>query len=149
MPSPDSSLLRVRGLNKRYAMPVLHEFDFELEAREVHALVGSNGAGKSTLARILAGLLCTDSGTVTLNGQSYTPTSKRSAEEAGVVMVLQELNVLGTLTVAENLFLNRLPRGCGFVRYTELQRQSRHALARVGLDQLDPEMPAARLGVGQ
>ena len=149
MPSSDPFLLRVRGLNKSYNVPVLHEFDFDLEAGEVHALVGSNGAGKSTFARILAGLLRSDSGAVTLRGQSFAPPTKRAAEEAGVVMVLQELNVLGTLTVAENLFLNRLPRRCGFVRYTELRRLARQALARVGLGELDSETPAARLGVGQ
>ena len=94
----------MRGLNKSYNVPVLHDFDFELEAGEVHALVGSNGAGKSTFARILAGLLAAGSGTLTLGGRAYAPPGKRAAEEAGVVMVLQELNVLGTLTVAENLF---------------------------------------------
>ena len=149
MKPAEPSLLCVRGLKKSYNVPVLHEFDFDLEAGEVHALVGGNGAGKSTFARILAGLLRPDSGAVMLQGQSFAPPSKTSAEEAGVVMVLQELNVLGTLTVAENLFLNRLPRRCGFVRYTELRRLAVQALARVGLGGLDPEMPAARLGVGQ
>src|SRR3954469_3019777 len=101
-------LLTASGVCKSYSAAVLVDFDFELGAGEVHALVGSNGAGKSTFARIISGLTSRDSGEVGLEGVAYSPTSKRDAERAGVVMVLQELNVIGTLSVAENLFLNRL-----------------------------------------
>jgi ribose transport system ATP-binding protein len=142
-------LLRIEGLNKSYNVPVLQHFNIELEKGEVHALVGGNGAGKSTFARILSGLLAPDSGVMTLDGKTFAPKDKRAAEEAGVTMVLQELNVLGTLTVAENLFLNRLPQRFGFVCYPELRRLARQALERMGLESLDPDTPAARLGVGQ
>jgi ribose transport system ATP-binding protein len=146
MPTP---LLQANSLRKSYSVPVLTDFSFELQPGEVHALVGSNGAGKSTFARILAGLTTADSGEVHLDGRPHGPLSKREAEQAGVVLVLQELNVIGTLTVAENLFLNRLPRRAGFVRFAELNAQAREALARVGLGDLDPATPANRLGVGQ
>lgn len=142
-------LLQVAGLCKSYNVPVLNDFSFDLHKGEVHALVGSNGAGKSTFARILCGLTPADRGQVQIEDQTYAPRSKREAEQAGVVMVLQELNVIGTLTVAENIFLNRLPRQAGFVWYPELNRKAREALARVGLDELDPSTPAHRLGVGQ
>jgi len=99
----------------------------------VHALIGSNGAGKSTFARILCGLTPANNGEMQFNGQRYAPRSKREAEHAGIVMVLQELNVIGTLSVAENIFLNRLPRRAGFVRFADLHAQAREALARVGL----------------
>jgi ribose transport system ATP-binding protein len=128
---------------------VLTDFSFELAGGEVHALIGSNGAGKSTFARILCGLTRAEGGQLRLGGAVYAPRSKREAEAAGVVMVLQELNVIGSLSVAENLFLNRLPRRAGFVRFTELHERARQALARVGLSGLDPASPAGALGVGQ
>src|SRR3954471_876147 len=103
-------LLRISGLQKSYSVPVLTDFDFELRDGEVHALVGSNGAGKSTFARILSGLTHPDAGQIQFLDRPYAPRSKREAEHAGIVMVLQELNVIGTLTVAENVFLGRLPR---------------------------------------
>src|SRR5215831_9285988 len=134
-------LLQVTSLNKRYSVPVLTEFSFELLAGEVHALVGSNGAGKSTFARILCGLTQPESGEILLNGERFAPRSKREAEDAGLVMVMQELNVIGTLTVAENIFLNRLPHRAGFVRFGHLNRQASEALARVGLGDLDPATP--------
>ncbi|HWI57323.1 MAG TPA: sugar ABC transporter ATP-binding protein [Bacillota bacterium] len=141
-------LLQVSGLQKSYSVPVLTDFTFELQAGEVHALVGSNGAGKSTFARILCGLTSADAGAIQFNGHPYAPRSKREAEHAGIVMVMQELNVIGTLTVAENIFLSRLPRRAGFVRFGALHEMARQALARVGLGDLDPATPAAQLGVG-
>jgi ribose transport system ATP-binding protein len=147
MPSPH--LLRVSGLQKSYSVPVLSDFSFELLAGEVHALVGSNGAGKSTFARILAGLTHADAGQIQFLDQPYAPRSKREAEHAGIVMVMQELNVIGTLTVAENIFLSRLPRRAGFVRFTQLRKMAREALTRVGLEELEPTTPARQLGVGQ
>ncbi len=142
-------LLNVTGLHKSYSVPVLADFDFELLAGEVHALVGSNGAGKSTFARILCGLTPADRGVITLAGQPHTPATRAQAEAAGVVMVMQELNVIGTLSIAENIFLDRLPSRLGFVRFADLARQARRALERVGLEDIDPTLNAGRLGVGQ
>jgi ribose transport system ATP-binding protein len=144
-----TQLLQVTGLRKSYNVPVLTDFSFELQPGEVHALVGSNGAGKSTFARILCGLTFPNAGQMQLAGQPYAPQAKREAEHAGVVMVMQELNVIGSLTVAENIFLNRLPNRAGFVRFAQLNQMAREALARVGLSQLEPTTPAGRLGVGQ
>jgi ribose transport system ATP-binding protein len=142
-------LLQVTRLQKSYNVPVLVDFSFALQRGEVHALVGSNGAGKSTFARILSGLTSRDGGDIQLEGGPYNPGSKREAEHEGVIMVLQELNVIGTLSIAENIFLNRLPRFGGFVRYARLHQKARQALARVGLGDLDPASPAELLGVGQ
>ena len=146
---PATPLLQVSGLHKSYSVPVLTDFSFELHGGEVHALIGSNGAGKSTFARILCGLTPPNGGEIQFQGRHYAPRSKREAEHAGIVMVLQELNVIGTLSVAENIFLNRLPRRAGFVRFGDLNHQAGEALARVGLGDLDPTTPANHLGVGQ
>lgn len=142
-------LLQVAGLQKRYSVPVLTDFSLELMAGEVHALVGSNGAGKSTFARILCGLTPPDGGQVRLGGQPSAPRSKQEAERAGIAMVMQELNVIGNLTVAENILLAHLPRRAGFVCRAELNTRAREALARVGLGDLDTALPAKSLGIGQ
>ncbi len=142
------ALLRVRGLYKSYAAPVLKDVDLEVLSGEVHALVGANGAGKSTLARIICGLTALDGGQMTLEGQAYRPRTKTEAEAHGVQMVMQELNLVGTLSIAENLFLNRLPHRLGFLDYRRLHAQAREALAAVGLEDLDPALPVRSIGVG-
>ncbi|AMV39738.1 sugar ABC transporter ATP-binding protein [Planctomyces sp. SH-PL62] len=142
-------LLSIRGLSKSYAAPVLRAVDLDLHPGEVHALMGANGAGKSTLARIVAGLGEPDSGAMELDGVPYRPGAKHRAEALGVQIVQQELTLLPTLTVAENLFLDRLPTRFGLVRFRALRRDAARALARVGLDSVDPETPTSRLGVGE
>ena len=142
-------VLRLRGLGKRYAAPVLADVDLDLAAGEVHALMGANGAGKSTLAKIVSGLVAADGGTMHLAGEAYRPRTRRDAQRAGVQIVLQEPNLIPTLSVAENLFLADLPRRAGIVAATALRAQAASALRAVGLDALDPDLPAGRLGVGQ
>jgi ribose transport system ATP-binding protein len=144
-----SSLLTIKGLNKSFAAPVLRDFEFALQAGEVHALVGGNGAGKSTFANILAGLLSADSGSITLHGQPYAPRSRREAAKNGVILMLQELHLIPTLSIAENLFLDRLPSKLGWVSKKTLRAQAAEALSKVGLDALDPFTPAGQLGIGQ
>lgn len=141
--------LEIRGLRKAFgANVVLRELDLDLARGEIHALVGGNGAGKSTLSRIIAGLESLDAGEIRLDGKPYAPCSRRAAQEEGVVMVLQELNVLPTLTVAENLFLEALPSRRGLLDRHRLETDARAALSRVGLGRLDPSTPAAELGIG-
>ena len=148
-PPLNAPLLEVSGLKKSFAVPVLRGLDFSVRAGEVHALVGSNGAGKSTLARILAGMLPRDGGTVHFGGSEHAPRTRQEAKAGGVTLMLQELSVFPTLTVAENLFLDRLPARFGFVDHRRLRREAATALARVGLGALDPDTPAATLGVGR
>jgi ribose transport system ATP-binding protein len=148
-PPGAAPLLRLRGLGKRYAAPVLADVDLDLAAGEVHALMGANGAGKSTLAKIVSGLVAADSGTMHLAGEAYRPRTRREAQRAGVQIVLQEANLIPTLSVAENLFLADLPRRAGIVAATALRAQAASALRAVGLEALDPDLPAGRLGVGQ
>lgn len=142
-------LLRVEGLHKAYVTPVLRAVDFVLGAGEVHALVGENGAGKSTFSRILAGLAQPDAGTITFRGRPFAPASRREAQACGVRMVLQELNLIGTLTVAESLFLDRLPHRWGFLDRDRLRQEAGPLLAQVGLDDVHPDTPIHELGVGR
>ena len=142
--------LAIRALKKSFgANAVLRELDLEIAPGEIHALIGGNGAGKSTLSKIVAGIETRDAGELLLDGTAFAPASRRAAQAAGVVMVLQELSVLPTLSVGENLFLRALPsRFGGMLDRSRLRAESRVALARVGLAGLDPDAPAATLGIG-
>jgi ribose transport system ATP-binding protein len=142
-------LLETKGLCKSYAGPVLVDVDFDLQAGEIHALVGENGAGKSTLCNIVAGLRAADRGEMRLDGAPHVPANKRAAEAAGVRIVLQELSLINNLTIAENLFLDHLPNLGGWIHRARLEKAAREALARVGLAELDPNLLVNNLGVGQ
>ena len=114
----------------------------------MHALLGANGAGKSTLARIISGLTTPDAGRMTLGGEPHAPVSKRDAERAGVHIIHQELRALDSSSVAECMFLDRLPSRWGLVDRRALHANGRAALERVGLSELDPATPLGQLGIG-
>ena len=143
------SRLRARGLGKTYSVPVLADVDFELRSGEIHALLGANGAGKSTLCRIFAGLTDPTRGSMTLDGRPFAPRNKGAAERAGVQIVQQELNLIPPLSVAENLFLNRLPNRGTVIDYRVLGERARRALRRLGLNDISPREPVQNLGVGR
>jgi ribose transport system ATP-binding protein len=145
----DETLLAASGLRKSYgANTVLEGVDFTLRPGEVHALVGENGAGKSTLARILAGLARPDAGAMTFEGKPFAPRSRHEAERLGVRMVMQELNVIGTLTVAENVFIDQMPHRFGWIDVCRMNEEARALLAQLGLGDLDPSRPVGTLGIG-
>ncbi|HEU4382796.1 MAG TPA: sugar ABC transporter ATP-binding protein [Anaeromyxobacteraceae bacterium] len=140
------ALLEMRGVEKRFGgVEALKGVDFALEAGEIHALVGENGAGKSTLMKVLSGALLPDAGTVLLDGRRLRARGVAEARRAGVVMVYQELTLVPDLSVAENLFLGRLP---ALVRHRALERQAAALLQGMGLS-IPPEAPLRSLGAGE
>lgn len=149
MSADNSILLQTRGLDKQFAAPVLRSVDFSLHRGEIHALMGSNGAGKSTLCNIIAGIHQPSSGSLLLEGAPFHPASIRDAEAAGVRMVMQELNLFPNLSIAENLCFNQLGNRLGFINRSMLNASARAALARLKLDDLDPDLPVSTLGVGK
>lgn len=146
--SAQTAVLSVSGIGKTYAQPVLAGIDLTLMRGEVLALTGENGAGKSTLSKIIGGLETPTTGHMEFQGQSYQPASRTQAEKLGVRMVMQELNLLPTLSVAENLFLDNLPRRAGWINRKRLRENAIHAMAQVGLDAIDPDTPVSELGIG-
>jgi ABC-type sugar transport system ATPase subunit len=105
-------LLRLTGITKRFpGVVALDGVDLALEAGVVHALTGENGSGKSTLARIASGALAPDAGRMEIDGVERTIRSPKEALDAGIVMISQEPALAPTLSVAENIFIGRLPRG--------------------------------------
>src|SRR5882724_2286692 len=147
-PPMSEEILSVSDIGKTYGEPVLAGVSLALRAGEVLALTGENGAGKSTLSKIIAGLVEPTMGAMCYLGADYRPRSRTEAEKKGVRMVMQELNLVPTLSVAENLFLSRLPSRAGWLSRDRLVVQAREAMARVGLDHIDPDTPVGRLGIG-
>lgn len=141
-------LLHAEGLGKTYVAPVLSDVSFDLYAAEVLALAGENGAGKSTLTKIIAGLIPASAGQMFVDGSAFLPASRREAERLGVRMVLQELGLIPSLTVAENLLLDHLPSKAGFIRRDVLNETAERQMANIGLGDIDPRTPVGQLGVG-
>jgi len=143
-------LLRTSQLTKRYgSATVLDRADYELSAGEIHAVIGANGAGKSTLCKIIAGLIPSSSGAMKIDGCDYRPKCKQDAEAFGIEIVQQELSLIPTLSVAENLLLTRMPAMAGVIRFGELHGRAREILDRFGLDDVDTATPVGSLGVGR
>lgn len=156
MPSSFDSaapVLTVEAVGKTYITPVLQGVNLTLRPGEVLALTGENGAGKSTLAKIICGLEPPSQGTMTLAGKVFLPSSRRNAESFGVRMVMQELSLIPTLTVAENLLLVEIPnRGkwqANWIDRAQLNALAAQKLAKVGMQAINPEALVSQLGIGQ
>lgn len=146
--SHPAPLLTLSGIGKTYAAPVLEGVHLELRPGQVLALTGENGAGKSTLSKIVCGLVDASAGAMALDGQPYAPASRTAAEALGIRMVMQELNLIPTLSIAENLFLEKLPRRFGWIDRKQLAADARRQMEVVGLGELDPWTPVGDLGLG-
>ncbi len=129
-------LLEARAITKRFPGTVaLDGAQLQLEAGEMHAVVGENGAGKSTLMKIVSGVYQADAGSLYLQGRPIAPANPRAALDLGIAIVHQELSVVPDLTVAENIFPGRLPTNrLGFVRFGDLFERARRILADLQVD---------------
>lgn len=142
--SQSPTRLEVRGVTKTYgAVRALSEVSFDLLPGEVHALLGHNGAGKSTMVKVLAGLVQPDDGEVLINGKVVTPRNPRQAQALGVALVDQELSLVPTLSVQENLLL-------GAVRGSAPGSSVlRGILDSLGLDRVALSEPVSKLTLGE
>jgi simple sugar transport system ATP-binding protein len=138
------------GIAKRFGPTVaLADGRLSVNAGETHALVGRNGAGKSTLVSVLTGLLKPDAGEVRFAGDPAPPLGDRAAWRARVACVYQKPSVVPDLSVAENLFLNRQPRGrFGLLSPARLRREASTLLESWAVP-VDPDVPARELTVEQ
>ncbi len=141
-------ILEARGISKRYpGVRALEGVNFVVRAGSIHAVMGENGAGKSTLMKIIAGEEHPTEGELWLRGQRVTFDGPRTARDAGVAMVHQELTIIPTISVAENLLLGRLP-GRGIVNRNELRLQAHAGLDRIGA-KIDVRREASSLSPGE
>ena len=128
-------LLSITGLSKSFpGTRALDNVTFNLEAGEVHALLGENGAGKSTLIKCLTGAYQRDAGKILLNGQAIHPRSTNEAQDLGIGTVYQEVNLLPNLSVAQNLLFGREPLRFGMTRGRAMRAEAEETLRTYGLD---------------
>ena len=142
-------ILTMKGIDKSF--PGVHALDhvnLEVRAGEVHALMGENGAGKSTLMKVLTGIYKKDSGTITYFGKEVEFHNTREAQDAGVVIVHQELNMVGDLTVAQNIFIGREPKKGIRIDDRKMIEDSKKLFERLKID-INPREKMKNLTVGK
>ncbi|MEG1548667.1 MAG: sugar ABC transporter ATP-binding protein [Clostridia bacterium] len=129
------TILSMKGIQKYF--PGVHALDnvsFDLRAGEVHALVGENGAGKSTLMKILTGIYQKDAGTIELYGKQTEIISPKEAQQAGISIIHQELNLMRDLSVAENIYIGREPMRGILLDKKEQSRMAQELLSSHNID---------------
>lgn len=145
-------LLEARGIDKNFpGVRALDHVDFDLREGEVHGILGENGAGKSTLMKIISGSLPRDGGRIFMHGEEVDIRSPQSARDLGIGMVYQELSLIPTLSVAENIFLGRLPKRGPLntlVDWPEAYSQAADILGDLGAD-IDPRQLGRGLSMAE
>lgn len=145
----DLPVLSADRVSKSFgAIPVLFSISFDLRAGEVHALIGENGAGKSTLMKVLSGFHPATSGIIRADGEEVILPPNGLAEDMGIVLIHQELNLAEQMTVEENIFLGRELVKNGFLDRAEMTEQVRKMFADVGLD-ISPKARISSLSIAQ
>ncbi len=145
-PSP---ILQTRNLTKVFpGVIALDDVSLELFPGEVLGLVGENGAGKSTLMKLIGGVYAPTKGQIIYDEHEVQFRNPKDALDAGISIVYQELNLIPHLSVAENIFINRLPRRSGFVDWGRLYADARKILADSGMEGIDPRAIVADLPIG-
>ncbi|WP_406312868.1 sugar ABC transporter ATP-binding protein [Streptosporangium sp. NBC_01639] len=142
----DRPVVELRDVSKAFGpVQALTDVSLRLVPGQVNCLAGENGAGKSTLIRVLTGALRRDGGSYEIDGRPVTAPTPASVRAAGVQAVYQELSLLPHLSVAENLFMGRLPARSGIIARSRLRARAREALNEVGLTDLRPDAIVERL----
>lgn len=135
----DELLVSMQGIQKYFpGVHALNNCSFELFKGEVHALVGENGAGKSTMMKVLTGLYQKDGGTITFKGNVVDIRNPKHAQDMGIGIIHQELNMLPHLTVAENIFIGREHKIGPFIDIKKTNNEARKLLESLKIN-IDPE----------
>ena len=144
-------MIEMTGITKAFSgNVVLRDVEFSLADGEIHALMGENGAGKSTMMKILTGIYTRDAGEVKVDGVPVNFQSPKEAENLGIAVIHQELNILPHLSVAENLFLGKEKTigRTGILKTRQMNKEATDILAKLGLH-IDVRQPAGTLSVGK
>lgn len=146
----ESPVLQMQGIRKAFpGVQALDGVDFEVRPGEVMALMGENGAGKSTLIKILSGAHSADEGQISINGQPAKITSPKDAQDLGVAVIYQELNLAESVSIAENIFVGREFRNrFGFVDNRAMNSHAREWLQALHID-IDPRLMVRKLGIAR
>lgn len=144
-------ILKMQDITKLFpGVRALDKVNFRVRRGEIHALVGENGAGKSTLMKILSGVYPTGdySGTMLLNGKPQTYSCIKDSERAGVAIIYQELGLVNTMTVCENIFLGNELMKNGCIDWDSQNEKSKELLQIVRLKE-NPMTVVEQLGTGK
>ena len=143
-------MLSAKKITKRFSgVTALDNVSLDLQTGKVNAIIGENGAGKSTLMKILSGVYTDYEGTIELDNQVVTFRGTRDAQDSGIAIIHQELNLIPHLNIAENIFLGReITNRLGMLDSTAMRKTTKDLLHRLRLD-LDPSVPIKDLKVGQ
>lgn len=142
-------ILEVKEVSKSFpGVKALNQVSFRVKKGEVHALVGENGAGKSTLMKILNGVYSKDAGSIWIDGKEAVINNPLDARSCGISIVFQEFNLVPILSIAENIYMGRLPKRKGMIDYQKLREDTEKVLKMVGSD-LDPFTLVETLGIAQ
>ena len=147
-----ANALELRHLTKQYGtVKALNDFSHSFAKGQVHALLGKNGSGKSTFIKMLAGAVQPTSGEIRVDGRPCSFSHPSDALKAGIVTVYQELSLVPHLSVAENIYLGRLPRHANtpFIDWPGLLRQAKALLDEMGAGDIDPAQPVSSLSIGR
>lgn len=145
-------LVSMDGIDKSFpGVRALIGCQFELRAGEVHALVGENGAGKSTLMKVLTGVYQKDAGHIRVKGQEVHIAHTKDAQDMGISIIHQELNLAADLTIAQNIYIGREPRKFFnlFLDERAINEQTQHLFKRLNLPPMNPRMLVSELTVAK
>ncbi len=141
-------VLEMKNITKTFpGVKALDKVNFSLQKGEVHALLGENGAGKSTLMKVLNGIHKRDEGEIILKGESVEFESTKEAQNAGLAIIHQELELIPHLNVAENIFLGREEKNGVFIDYKKLYQNTADVLEMLGVE-IDPKAKIKDLNIG-
>ncbi len=145
-----TELVRMTAIDKRFpGVHALKSVQFDVQAGEVHALMGENGAGKSTLMKIMSGIYQPDSGEILLDGRAVQVAGPRAAQALGIGIIHQELALMNDLTVAQNIFIGREPRkSFGRLDDAALNRQAEEIFDAMKV-RIDPRVEVRTLSVAR
>ncbi len=142
-------VLEMNGIHKRFhGVHALKSVHFDLQAGEVHALMGENGAGKSTLMKVLCGIHKRDEGDVILFDEHVDFANIKESQDAGISMIHQELNMMNHLTVAQNIYIGREPKKGGCIDDKKMEKDAAALFEKIGV-KIDPSVALGTLTVGK
>jgi simple sugar transport system ATP-binding protein len=146
-----STLLQMSGISKSFpGVKALQQVNFAVSGGEIHALLGANGAGKSTLIKVLSGAYLPDEGEITIDGKPLSISGPNDAIRSGIQCVYQEVDtaLVPKLTVAENIMLDRMTSGSGWLNWKKIEREAALILSDIGLV-VDVRRQAGELSIAQ
>ncbi|MEB3100574.1 sugar ABC transporter ATP-binding protein [Ferviditalea candida] len=143
------NVLEMKGISKTFpGVQALSDVNLIVESGEVHGLVGANGAGKSTLMKVLSGVIHPDAGEIIFKGQKVAFHSPLAAQQSGIAIIHQELSLVRSLSVAENIFLGRMHGKAYNIDWKEVHEHASGLLKQVGTD-IRPDTNVRDLSVAQ